>query len=227
MCGRFAQTIPLGKLNKVDLSDEVRGIYSVSYNVAPSHDASVLCNEAGRRVLKPMKWGLIPSWSKVPPGGGGIINARFESVTDKPSFRNSYKYRRCLIPVSGFFEWKKEGVKKSPYFINLGRDNDGGFSIMLLAGLFDTWTSPGGGNACTFTVITTAAEGVMKTIHDRMPLIIDIKNALLWLGSGYNHEKHKDIISSFSTGSLEIYPVSDAVNSPANNSEQCIIPSGD
>lgn len=227
MCGRFAQTIPLGKLNKIDIIDEVSGIYSVSYNVAPSHDASILYNDAGKRILKPVKWGLIPSWTKGQIKGGGIINARFESITEKPSFRNSYKFRRCLIPVSGFFEWKKDGKQKKPFFISLGKDDAWDFNLMLLAGLYDSWTSPEGGKIDTFTVITTEAAGVMKTIHDRMPLIIDKKNALLWLGNDYNHEKYKDLISSINAENLELYPVSEFVNSPGNNSVQCIMPSGD
>jgi putative SOS response-associated peptidase YedK len=226
MCGRFAQTISLSKLNMINLVDEVSGIYSVSYNVAPSHEPSIILNIAGKKNLKPVKWGLIPSWTKGQPKGGGIINARFESVTDKPSFRNSYRYRRCLIPVTGFFEWKKEGRLKIPFFINTGKDDDGEFSVMLLGGLFDTWTSPDGKNLDTFTIITTEGAGAMKTIHDRMPLIIDKKNALLWLSNDYNHEKHKDLILTFNADSLKLYPVSESVNSPGNNSVQCIMPAG-
>jgi len=226
MCGRFAQTISLAKLNRINLIDEVSGIYSVSYNVAPSHEASIVCCIGGKCIMKPVRWGLIPSWAKEQFKGGGIINARFESVTEKPSFRNSYRYRRCLVPVSGFFEWKRDGKLKIPFFINSGKDDDE-FKVMLLAGLYDSCTSPEGKNIDTFTVITTDAGGVMKTIHNRMPLIIEEKNALLWLGDDYNHEKHRDLIMSFSADSLNLYPVSESVNSPGNNSVQCIIPAGD
>lgn len=222
MCGRFAQTIPLSKLNKIDLYDEMCGIYSVSYNIAPSQQSFTVSKNGEKRVLKPMKWGLIPSWTKPDKIKSGLINARFDTITDKPSFRSCYKNKRCIIPVTGFFEWKRDGKAKFPYFINCGIDNDGNIIPMLLCGLYDNWISPDGNAIETFTIITTEASAGMRSIHDRMPIILDSKNIMLWLGDEYNHERDKDIINSYNTKSLEIYPVSDYVNSYANNSIKCI-----
>jgi putative SOS response-associated peptidase YedK len=224
MCGRFAQSIPLGKLNKIDLFDEIAGTYAESYNLAPSQNGSVVCIKDGKRVLKQMKWGLIPSWTKPDKAGSGLINARFDTITEKPSFRSSYKHKRCIIPVTGFYEWRKEGKQKVPFFINCGRDSGGDFIPMLLCGLFDNWISPHGEEIETFTIITTGSSAGMTSIHDRMPLILDQKNIMLWLGEEYSHDQHQDAIRSFNAGSLDIYRVSDFVNSYANNTPQCIMP---
>ena len=224
MCGRFAQSIPLGKLTVIDIYNEIYGEYSENYNVAPAQNVSVVQSIDDKRILRPMKWGLIPSWTKPEKKGNGLINARFDTITEKPSFRNSYKLRRCIIPVTGFFEWKKDGKVKTPFFISRGKDNDGDFNPMLLCGLYDTWISHDGDPVDTFTIITTGASDGMKEIHDRMPLILDKENIQLWLDRNFSHEKHKGIIESFNTESLHIYRVSDFVNLYANNSPQCIEP---
>jgi putative SOS response-associated peptidase YedK len=222
MCGRFAQSVPLGKLNKIDLYDEMCGIYTESYNTAPTQQAFTISISNEKRVFKPMKWGLIPSWTKPDRAGSGLINARFDTITEKPSFRNSYKNKRCIVPVTGFFEWRKDGKLKIPFFINCGRDEDGDFIPMLLCGIYDNWTTPEGDDLETFTIITTEASDVMKPIHERMPLILDRDNLMLWLGGDYNHLQHRDKISSFNTEALNIYQVPDYVNSYTNNSPDCI-----
>ncbi len=224
MCGRFAQSIPLGKLTKIDLFDEVRGEYSSSYNLSPTENAFVVSSTDSKRVLKQMKWGLIPSWTKPDRAGSGLINARFESLNEKPSFRSSYRQRRCIVPVTGFYEWRKEGKQKIPYFISCGKDSDGEFNPMLLCGIYDSWISPDGEVVTTFTVITREASGEMKPIHERMPLILDRENIGLWIGNDYSHELHADIISGFDASKLEIYRVSDSVNSHSNKTERCIEP---
>jgi putative SOS response-associated peptidase YedK len=224
MCGRFAQSVPLGKLIKIDLYDEMNGVYSGNYNVAPSQDAFSVSVSGSKRVMKPMKWGLIPSWTKPEKAGTGLMNARFETLTDKPSFKNSYKKRRCLIPVAGFFEWQKDGKQKVPFFISSGRDSDGDFIPMLLCGIYDIWMAGDDEAIETFSIITTEALGKMKPIHARMPLILDAENIPLWLGSDYTHEAHNEIIRSFNAENLEIYRVSDFVNSYMHNTPQCIEP---
>jgi len=224
MCGRFAQSIPLGKLNKIDLFDEIAGTYSESYNLAPSQNGFTVTYKDDKRILRQMKWGLIPSWTKPVKAGSGLINARFDTIREKPSFRNIYKNRRCIIPVTGFFEWRKDGKNKIPFFISCGRDADGEYNPMLLCGLYDIWISQDEEAIETFTIITTESSAKMRFIHDRMPLILDKKNITLWLGGEYNHDLHKDIIKSFNAESLDIYRVSDYVNSYANNTSQCISP---
>ncbi len=224
MCGRFAQSVPLGKLNKIDLYDEMTGNYTENYNAAPTQNAFTVIRSDEKRILKPMKWGLIPSWTKPGKEGIGLINARFETLNEKPSFRNSYKNRRCIIPVAGFFEWKKNGKQKTPYFISTGKDSDGDYNPMLLCGLYDSWFNADGVAVESFTIITTEASEEMKEIHERMPLILDKANIPLWLGSDYTHDEHRVIISSFNTESLEIFRVSDFVNSYVNNTLECIEP---
>jgi len=206
------------------------GLYSVSYNIAPSQNAFLVCStgDAGdKRNLKQMKWGLVPSWTKPGKSENGLINARFETITEKPSFRNSYKSRRCIIPASGFFEWKKDEKHKIPYFISMGRDSEGDIYPMFICGIYDSWISGEGKEIQTFAIITREAAEGMKNIHERMPLIITGKNIPLWLGKDYNHEMYKDLILSFDAKSLKIDRVSEFVNSPVNNSSQCIIPAGD
>ncbi len=227
MCGRFAQSIPLGKLNKIDLYDETTGSYAESYNLAPAQNAFTVSRRDKKRILKPMKWGLIPSWTKTDKTVSGLINARFETLAEKPSFKNSYKNRRCIIPVTGFFEWKKNGKEKVPFFISQGKDSDGDFRPMLLCGLYDSWINRDGEAIETFSIITTEAAAGMKEIHERMPLILGMENIPLWLGSDYKHDPHSHIIKSFNAESLEIYPVSDFVNSYVNNTPVCIAPYGE
>lgn len=227
MCGRFAQSIPLGKLNKIDLYDEFEGVYSADYNIAPSQNALTIINRDGKKILRTMKWGLIPSWTKPGKEGSGLINARFETLTEKPSFKNSYRSRRCIIPASGFFEWQKEGKIKTPYFISCGKGGDGDFEPMLIGGLYDKWTDPDGREIETFTIITTEASGKMKQIHHRMPLVLNAENIKIWLGKGYSHETDSGTVKSFDAEKLMIYRVSEFVNTPSNNSPECIIPAGE
>ncbi len=225
MCGRFAQSIPLGKMTKIDLFDEVDGIYSESYNVAPTQNAFVLINHDGKRLLKSMKWGLVPSWAKSVKSGRGLINARYETLAEKPSFRNLFRKKRCIIPVTGFFEWSGEADDRTPYFINSGKDPNGEFVPMLLCGLYDKWVSPAGEELLTFTIITTESFGSMKSIHNRMPLIVSGYNFNLWLGD-YNHERDSKKITEETVTGLQLYPVAKYVNSPKNNSAECIQPAG-
>jgi len=224
MCGRFAQSIPLGKLVKIDLYDEMNENYSESYNIAPSQNGYIVYRKDNKNFLKSMKWGLIPSWTKSEKGGSGLINARFDTIAEKPSFRISYQKRRCIVPVTGFFEWRKNGKQKFPFFINMGKDNDGDFNPMLLCGIYDEWISPDGEMIETFAILTTESIPAMKPIHDRMPLILDKKKIMLWLGTDYSHDLHKDMIKPSDDDSLEIYRVSDFVNSYVNNTPQCIEP---
>lgn len=177
----------------------------------------------GKRVLKTMKWGLVPSWTKPETFHSGLINARFETLREKPSFRTRYKTGRCIIPATGYFEWKKEGKRKTPYFINCGRDVDGSFIPMLMCGLYDIW-KPGEGAAVeTFTIITTEASGPIRDIHERMPLITGISGVKLWLSNDYNPDTGS-IIESLNPERLDFYAVTDLVNSPAHNTPECIIP---
>lgn len=223
MCGRFAQSIPLGKLTKFDLFDEVDGLYVENYNLSPSQNASVIIKTDGRRIMEQMKWGLMPSWLKSDKNKNGFINARFETLTEKPSFRNLYKLKRCIIPATGFYEWKRDKKEKNPFFINCGRDSDGEFIPMLLCGLYDMSVSDTGEEIITFTIITTEAAGVIKNIHQRMPLIVNRNFAGLWLDS-YDPDRDNAVVNSYPVPEFNIYAVTEYVNSPKHKSAECIIP---
>ena len=153
-----------------------------------------------------MKWGLIPHWAKDPKIGYKMINARAETVAEKPSFRNAFKKHRCLVPASGFYEWKRTDGKKQPYFIHEKKE-----PIFAMAGLFEIWNNPVGEEIRTFTIITTEANSLMAKIHDRMPVILDEKNEDTWLQG--EMEDIKKLLKPISSSGMESYKVSTAINS--------------
>ncbi len=220
MCGRFAQAIPLGKLNMTGLFDEADSDYMESFNVAPSHYAAVVSVREGKRVLSFKKWGLVPSWSKDDKGGSRLINARGETLKEKPSFRTAFKKRRCIIPVTGFYEWRTEGGMKRPYFIKIRVDGEA--FPMLIAGLHESWNKPDGEVLETFTIITTNACEKLKTIHDRMPVVILPKDIDVWFNDTLSADDIEKLIKPVDDDEIDFYPVSEFVNSPHNNSVRCL-----
>lgn len=220
MCGRFAQAIPLGKLNMTGLFDEVDSDYIESFNVAPSHHAAVVSMKEGRRLLSMKKWGLVPSWSKDDKSGSRLINARGETLKEKPSFRNAFRKRRCIIPASGFYEWHTEAGVKKPFFIRMS--GDGGTEPMFIAGLHESWIKPDGEVLETFTIITTDACEKLKVIHDRMPVIILPENTDRWLDDSRSPGEIERLIKPVDDDKIEFYHVSVFVNSPKNNSLKCM-----
>ncbi len=221
MCGRFAQAVPLGKLKMMNLFDEIDSDYMESFNVAPSDFVSVVSLRDGRRILSCKKWGLVPSWSKDVKIGNRLINARGESLREKPSFKNAFRGRRCLIPVTGFYEWRSDGGVKKPYFIFMKKNNKE-FTPMLLAGLYDSWGTADGQILETFTVITTSSCDKLKIIHDRMPVIIPEVNIEKWFSSTLPSGEIDKLLKPVPDDMIEFYPVSELVNSPQNNSEKCM-----
>jgi putative SOS response-associated peptidase YedK len=219
MCGRFVRAVSLE-----DIADEF-GVdkpdidLSPSHNIAPSQNIAIIKNEE-KRSLAISKWGLVPSWAKDPAIGHKMINARSESIAEKPSFKSSFKHHRILIPANGFYEWKREGKIKSPYYIRLKSRSCYGF-----AGLVSYWKSPEGEQICTSCIITTSANDLIKPIHDRMPVIIRKKDEDLWL-DGEEQDKNAllALLKPYSSDEMDYYAVSTMVNSPANNSPECIKP---
>jgi putative SOS response-associated peptidase YedK len=176
MCGRFALAAPRAELiSRFDLTEYAH--LSPRYNIPPGSDIPVVQRAPeGHRVLRMMRWGLVPSWAKDPGIGARLNNARGETVAEKPSFRSAFKYRRCLVPASGFFEWAKDGQIKQPYYISL---KSGG--PMAMAGLWESWKPPEGPMLHTVCIITTRANELMEPIHDRMPVIISPDRWQVWL----------------------------------------------
>jgi putative SOS response-associated peptidase YedK len=190
------------------------------FNIAPGTRQPVIVQEAGERELSTMQWGLIPRWSKDLRSAKPLINARAETLAEKPSFRTLLNGRRCLVPASGFYEWKKEGRRKTPFYFRL-RERP----VFSFAGLYDVWHDPQGEGYATYTIITTAPNSLMAPIHNRMPAILFPEDETLWVSSDVLAPSALTrILAPYPDGEMEAYPVSPLVNNPANDDEQLIAP---
>ena len=178
MCGRFVLITDLKNIqNDFDIQD-IFCEHQPSWNITPAQSIPVIIRHNGNNQLVSYRWGLIPSWSKDPSIANKLINTRAETVDKKPSFRDAFKKRRCLIIADGFYEWKKEGKSKAPLYYYFKSGRPFGF-----AGLYETWTSPDRKQINTCTIITTDANELIKPIHDRMPVILPKDKERLWLDS--------------------------------------------
>jgi len=221
MCGRFT----LFESDKI-LSKEfgVSGFPPLSprYNIAPSQPvAAVRAARAGAgRELALLRWGLIPSWSKDPAIGNRLINARAETAREKPSFRNAFRRHRCLIPASGFYEWRRQERGKQPYFVRM---RDG--RPFAFAGLWDRWESTEEGAIETCTILTTAPNAVLAPIHDRMPVILPPAEYARWLDPSLRDtDSLAPLLVPFPPEDMLAFPVSPRVNPPATDDVKCIAP---
>lgn len=220
MCGRFTLTLDPAEVQAAfDLSAPPPAEFAPRYNIAPSQAIAVIANGPSRK-LEFFKWGLIPSWAKDPKIGNRMINARAETLNEKPSFRTALKKRRCLILADGFYEWKKEGKTKTPIYLQL---KDG--EPFAFAGLWETWKSPEEEVIKSCTIITTGPNALVKKIHDRMPVILPAKAYDLWLSPDeLSAEKVLPLLKPFAASQMKAVPVSPLVNNPAFDSRECIIP---
>jgi putative SOS response-associated peptidase YedK len=167
-----------------------------------------------------MQWGLVPHWVKDPKESMHPINARAETLAEKPMFRSLLKNKRCLIPASGFYEWMKEGKKKNPFYIHL-KENP----IFAFAGLYDVWYDASGEAHATYTIITTEANELVARLHNRMPVILKRENENRWLsGDAPSQEELKDILGPFPPDEMDMHRVSSRVNSPTVDDEQLLHP---
>jgi putative SOS response-associated peptidase YedK len=224
MCGRYtilpnAESWPKAFGLSEDAAYQI-SILSPNYNVAPTQDVPILRDnhETGELELALTRWGLIPSWAKDAKFSYHTINARAETVAEKPAFRDAFRKRRCLIPASGFYEWRKVGSKKQPYLIQMKDE-----SPIAFAGLWETWNNPQDGTIVqSCTIIVTEANEFMKPIHDRMPVILKPDDYGRWLDP--TTVDRKSLLKSCPSDWLASYPVSTCVNSPKNNDIKCIDP---
>jgi putative SOS response-associated peptidase YedK len=219
MCGRFACDIPSGVLEEV-FKVSVPPDIPRRYNIAPtSLILAVRGSEAGSQLVQ-LRWGLVPSWAKDRSLAGRMINARSESVHEKPAFRQAIRCRRCIIPANGFFEWAGEGKSRRPYYI---RTRTG--SIMAFAGIWERWRTLEGELLDSCAILTTVANSLIRSIHDRMPVIIRPEEYNLWLDRSITEpEKLKSLYNPYPSELLEMYQVSSLVNTPRNDSVECIAP---
>ncbi len=219
MCGRFVLVADPNIVQQAfDLSSPVD--FAPRYNIAPTQSVPVITNESPH-ALSLYRWGLIPSWAKDESIGNKLINARADGVAEKPSFRNAFKRRRCLVPASGFYEWQKgDGKTKTPMFIHL-KDQD----VFAFAGLWEVWYSSDGSELRTFTIITTDANDFMTPIHNRMPVILHKADYDEWLQPGeVPAASLQPLLKPFESANMTAYEVSRAVNTPAIDDPELIQP---
>ncbi|MCA9067573.1 MAG: SOS response-associated peptidase, partial [Planctomycetaceae bacterium] len=189
------------------------------YNIAPTQDIAVVRLDQGHkhRELSLLRWGLIPSWAKDPKIGNRMINARAETLAEKPSFRVAFRKRRCLVLADGFFEWQKVEGAKRPHFIH--RQDDAPFAF---AGLWDHWQQDGK-EIQSCTIITTTANSLMEPLHNRMPVILSEETFPIWLDPEFqNRNALQDLLRPCNADLLEAYPVSTQVNNARNDVPECV-----
>jgi len=218
MCGRYAVTTAPEAMRALFRYLEQPN-FPPRYNVAPTQPVAIVRMVEGEREFALVRWGLIPAWVKDPRGFSLLINARGESVLDKPAFRNAMKRRRCLFPADGFYEWKREGDRKQPYFVRLKSGQP-----MALAGLWETWSGPNGEELETAAIVTTAASRSIAHIHDRMPVVVAPEAFDFWLDPNVDAQTAAAVIAPAPDAALEAYEVSSAVNRTANDSPDLLEP---
>ena len=217
MCGRYTLTSNLDEL-QASFKFEARDLeYRPRFNIAPTQQNLVVTND-GTRSAEYMRWGLLPFWVKDAKAGARMINAVSETASAKPAFRAAFRKRRCLVLANGFFEWRKEGKARIPnYFFSTDH------APLAFAGLWETWKSPDGERIKSFTILTTKANQLIQPIHDRMPVILSGETQALWLDPlTEDTEVLGKLLTPAPDEDLDVYQVSNLVNSPKNNGPECI-----
>jgi putative SOS response-associated peptidase YedK len=218
MCGRYTLRTSVETLTERFEIDDTPSSIAASYNVAPTQEVATVLVEDGKRKLEMLHWGLIPSWAKDPQVGNRMINARAETVAEKPSYRKAFQEHRCLILADGFYEWQKTDSGKQPYYIRMEDE-----SPFAFAGLWESWRNGREIRSCT--IITTAPNELAASIHNRMPVILDPEDYDMWLDPDFDErEPLTSLLKPFPAEAMEAYPVSRRVNKPANNDPRVIEP---
>ena len=216
MCGRYTLAAPVNELVEQFDIDEYPSSITTSYNIAPTQEVAAVIAEDEKRKLEMLRWGLVPAWADDPSIGNRMINARSETVAEKPSFRKAFKDRRCLVLSDGFYEWRRTPDGKQPYYIHM---KDG--SPFAFAGLWESWRDAQEIRSCT--IITTEANELVGDIHNRMPVILAPEDYSLWLDPDFRErEALTSLLRPYPNDAMEAYPVSRRVNSPSNNAPGCI-----
>ena len=214
MCGRFSQSFTWAEIQYFyTLLNELAPNLKASWNVAPTQDVAVIgAKESGGLGLTRMRWGLVPHWAKDVSMGAKLINARADSLAEKPAFREAFARRRCIIPASGFFEWQGAGAGKTPWYITSASGEP-----LSFAGLWDRWKTPEGDWLRTTTIITTDANQTLRPLHDRMPVVLDRSGARRWLAEG-----DAGVLRPCPEDKLTAWPVSSRVNNAKNDAPDLI-----
>ena len=217
MCGRFA-LFTKGQFGYESLKLPESPPFE-RYNISPSQDILAIRTalETGCPEWVMFRWGLVPFWSKEPGGKRPLINARAEGIEAKPSFRGPVRHRRCIVPASGFYEWRLQGTGKQPCFVRPAEDE-----VFALAGIWDHWEGKQGEVIESVAIITTTANELMQPIHDRMPVILEKEDVAGWIAPTTQLEKALALLKPCSSAMMEAYPVSSLVNSARHDGPECI-----
>lgn len=221
MCGRFTQTASASVIAQ-QFGVAAPPWLTARYNIAPSQPVAVvrLAPGTAARELALLRWGLIPSWAKDPKIGVQCINAKAETVAEKPSFRAAFKARRCLVPATGFYEWQMQGGVKLPMWIGLKSRQPFAF-----AGLWEQWQSPDGEGIESCTILTTEPNELLQPIHNRMPVILPSASYAQWLDHTIKQAASLvALLHPYPSGELEAYPVSTLMNNPRHDAPDCLDP---
>lgn len=222
MCGRFTLFAPYYEIiDRFTIESAFpESDYMPSYNIAPSQQVVAIINDGSKNRLGRLRWGLIPPWAKDEKIGYKMINARAETVAEKPSFRKAFQKQRCIIPADSFYEWQRKDGAKIPMRIKLKNDE-----LFAIAGLWESWKSPDGKVIHTCTAITTEPNALVRPIHNRMPVILKREDESAWLDPrNDNVDFLGNMLLPFDERQMDAYSVSSAVNSPKNNEESLILP---
>ncbi|WP_043540209.1 SOS response-associated peptidase [Salinarimonas rosea] len=219
MCGRFIIT------STPDVFRDTFGYaqtpnFPARYNVAPTQPVPVVVHEAGAPRFRLVRWGFLPSWTKDPKDFPLVINARAETLLEKPTFKAAMKRRRCVFLADGFYEWRREGRVKAPWLIRMASGGP-----MPMAGLWETYADPSGGEIDTAAIVTTDANGTLSAIHHRMPVILSLEDVPRWLdGAGTSDVEARALARPCPDAWIDMVPVSPRVNKVANDDAQNIVP---
>ncbi len=221
MCGRFSQSQPADVIAQAFQVAEVPPL-TPRYNIAPTQSVATVLQtpEHQNRQFRMLHWGLIPSWAKDTKMGARLINARAETVAEKPAFRSAFRQRRCLVLADGFYEWQQQESKKQkqPFYFRLSDKHPFAF-----AGLWECWEDGSGEKIESCTLLTTEPNELMNPIHNRMPVILDPKDYDLWLDPKVKKpELLQPLLRPYPAEEMTIYPVSTVVNKPSNDMAECI-----
>jgi putative SOS response-associated peptidase YedK len=219
MCGRYRLSRRKQLLEDHFATDPWEGDWEPRYNIAPTQPVPVIRQDPKEPVrrLSLVRWGLIPSWSKDASGAARMINARSETASTLPTFREALRLRRCLVPADGFYEWQRTGKAKQPFCFEV---NDG--ELFAFAGIWDCWRDGSGTVLETCSILTTTPNTVTAAVHDRMPVIVDPDAYDLWLDPGMKDSRAaSDVLRPYDANHMRCHPVSTRVNNVANDDEEC------
>ena len=218
MCGRYTLTKPAKTIQSHFAFMEPKVSHKKRYNIATTQQAPVVMLREGKRELLLMRWGLIPPWSKDEKMGSRMINARAETIQEKPSFKNSFKTKRCLVPADGFIEWENTEGGKQPHYITLQNN-----ALFAFAGIWSEWKKDDG-LLWTFSIITTDCNSLVQPIHHRMPVILYPENYCTWLNVSSEAKALQSLLTSFPADQMERIAISREINSAKNDRAECLRP---